>query len=176
MFAFGNWLQNAPGILFCCTVIVNLFKIFICILIERKYDCFVYYFVILLSILRGNWGNGKAWRGLTFLYLKVSAPVQVSKDKSTEKETINVLICMLRTALRQLLGNLCIYFIHTRSYLSVKRNVASLWIISELRWNLSPVERCEVHRRPLVGIGNITPVGGWNGSLFSRGKKSVNKC
>lgn len=70
--------------------------------------------------------------GLTLLHLKVSAPVQVSKDNSTEKETINVLICMLRAALRQLLGNLCIHFIHTPSCLSGKRNGATLCAVFEV--------------------------------------------
>lgn len=70
--------------------------------------------------------------GLTLLHLKVSAPVQVSKDNSTEKETINVLICMLRAALRQLLGNLCIHFIHTPSRLSGKRNGATLCAVFEM--------------------------------------------
>lgn len=45
----------------------------------------------------------------TLFQLKVSAPVQVSKDNITEKETINALICMPSTALRQLLVQ-CSFF------------------------------------------------------------------
>lgn len=96
--------------------------------------------------------------GLTLFHLKVSAPVQVSKDNSTEKETINVLICMLRAALRQLLGNLCIYFNHTPSCLSGRRNVAALWTVFEIRVNAMPGENCGVFCRPLVYTRGIALV------------------
>lgn len=50
----------------------------------------------------------------TLFQLKVSAPVQVSKDNRTAKETINALICMRRTALRQLLWHRLFAYICSR--------------------------------------------------------------
>lgn len=97
--------------------------------------------------------------GLTLLHLKVSAPVQVSKDNSTEKETINVLICMLRAALRQLLGNLCIHFIHTPSCLSGKRNGAPLCAVFKLHVRAPPSQNCRGLCRPLVDACRIASVG-----------------